>query len=74
MITKQRVVLNGQSFFSLDFKAGVPQGTVLGPLLLLIYVYDLSDNLTSSRKLFSDGTLLFFYTDRSKYLNKLNYY
>ena len=40
-------------------EAGVPQGSILEPLLFLIYVYDLSDNLTSNPKLFADDTLLF---------------
>ena len=45
--------------------AGVPQGSILGTLLCLIYINDLSDGLTSICKIFADDTSLF-----SKAINK----
>ena len=39
--------------------SGVPQGTVLGPLMFLLYINDLLDNLQSSVKLFADDALLY---------------
>ena len=56
---KQRVVLNGScSNFSL-IESGVPQGSVLGPLLFLIYINDLERNIKSNVKFFADDTMLF---------------
>ena len=56
---KQRVVLNGQHSSWDNVNAGVPQGAILGPLLFLIYINGLSDNLSSNCKLFADDTSLF---------------
>ena len=56
---KQRVVLNGQHSDWLDINAGVPQGSILGPLLFLIYVNDLPNDLKSQVKLFADDVSLF---------------
>ena len=56
---KQRVTLNGQSSSWTNVNAGVPQGSILGPLLFLIYIDDLSDGLSSNAKQFADDTSLF---------------
>ena len=56
---KQRVVLNGQHSSWDNVTAGVPEGSILWPLLFLIYVNDLSNNLFSNCKLFADDTPLF---------------
>ena len=54
----QRVLLNGQTSKWSQIKTGVPQGSVLGPLLVLVYIDDLSEGLTSNVKL-ADDTLIF---------------
>ena len=56
---KQIVVLNGQHTSWADIKVGVPQGFILGPLLFLVYINDLTENLYSNPKLFADDTSLF---------------
>ena len=55
----QRVVLNGQTSEWLPVRAGVPQGSLLGPLFFLIYINDLSVDIRSTVKLFADDTSLF---------------
>ena len=56
---KQRVVLNWQAYNWVNIHAGVRQGSILEPLLFLIYVNDLAENLSSKPKLFADDTSLF---------------
>ena len=56
---KQRVALNGQNSSWANIGAAVPEGFILGPLLFLIYINDLPDNLSTNVKLFADDTSLF---------------
>ena len=56
---KQRVVLNGQNSSWADIKAGFPQGSILRPPFSLLYINDLTENLNSNPKLFTDDTSLF---------------
>ena len=70
---KQRVVLNGKSSSWAHIKAGVPQGSVLGPLLFLIYINDLPDGLKCNAKLFADDTSIFsIVTDINESCHELN--
>ena len=65
----QGVVLNGQSSSWRPVLAGVPQGSIMGPLLFLIYINDLPSEL----KLFADDTSLFTVVkDKNESANILN--
>ena len=55
----QIVVLSGHSSKSQNVNAGVPQGSVLGPLFSLIYINNLPQGLLSDVKLFADDNSLF---------------
>ena len=55
----QRVVLTGSYSDYSTIESGVPQGSVLGPLLFLIYINDLEKNIKSNIKFFADDTMLF---------------
>ena len=54
----QTVVLEGEESGSVPVTSGVPQGSVLGPILFLVYINDLPDELSSQVRLFADDTAL----------------
>ena len=57
----QRVVIEGESSAFLPVVSGVPQGSILGPLLFLLYINDISENLSLGSKiaLFADDAKIF---------------
>ena len=55
----QRVVVNGSLSPTAPVLSGIPQGTVLGPVLFVVYINDLLDNITSEGLMFADDTKIF---------------
>ena len=55
---KQRVTLNGITSSWKPVKSGVPQGSILGPILFLIFINDLPDDIICNPKLFADDVSL----------------
>lgn len=56
---KQTVVVEGETSKPVNVKSGVPQGTVLGPLMFLMYINDIDDGIKSQIRLFADDTILY---------------
>ena len=61
---KIRVGINGVQSQWGAVKSGVPQGSVLGPLLFLIYVSDISDAVSGNVILFANDTKLYSCVER----------
>jgi len=55
----QRVVINGHKSDIKSVTAGVPQGSVLGPLMFLVYINDSLNGISSNMRLFADDTSLY---------------
>ena len=55
----QRVRVGGQLSGEVRITSGVPQGTVLGPLLFLAYVNDIWRNIESTIRLFADVCVIY---------------
>ena len=59
----QCVVMDGEASSLTKVTSGVPQGTDLGPLMFLLFINDIDENINSSLRLFADDALLYISTD-----------
>ena len=59
------MVLNGKSSQEYPVNARVPEGSILGPTLFLLYIYDLPDNIICDIAIYADDTTLYSKCDRA---------
>ena len=60
-----RVVLNGKSSQEYAVNAGVPQGSIVGPTLFLVYINDLPDDVICNIAIYADDTTLYSKWDQA---------
>ena len=63
----QRVVLYGINSNWREIKAGVPQGSILGPLLFIIFINDIVVDIDGTIKLFADDTSIYLTVDTPQF-------
>lgn len=56
---RQLVMLNGFSSVYTQVTSGVPQGSVLGPLLFLLFINNIANCVKSSFKMFANGCVIY---------------
>ena len=56
---EQKVVIEGEESDSVPVTSGVPQGSVLGPILFLVYINDFPQDIVSQVRLFADDTAIY---------------
>ena len=62
------MVLDGKSLQEYPVNAGVPQGSILGPTHLLLYIIDLPDDIICNIAIYADDTTLYSKCDQASYL------
>jgi len=55
----QVTCVNGTQSNQINVTSGVPQGSVLGPVLFLLYINDINHNINSNIKLFADDSVVY---------------
>ena len=67
----QAVVVDGESSTHIDVESGVPQGSVVGPSLFLLYINDMPEGIKSTVRLFADDTIAYLTISSDKDSNDL---
>ena len=62
---QQRVTIDGKCSEWSDIEAGVPQGSILGPILFLVYINDIIEVVKSDIRIFADDTFIFRVADHN---------
>jgi hypothetical protein len=70
-LRSQRVRVNGQLSGEVRVNSGVPQGSVLGPQLFLVYVNDIWRNIDSNIRLFADDCIIYRRVNDSSHVDEL---
>ena len=65
---RQQVVIGAENSEIKYTNAGVPQGSILGPILFLIYINDIVNDISSNIKLFADDTSIYLVVDHDEYI------
>ena len=60
-----QVVLDGKSSEEYPVNAGIPQGSILGPTIFLLYINDLPDDVICDIAIYADDTTLYSKCDRA---------
>jgi ribonucleases P/MRP protein subunit RPP40 len=68
---KQRVVINGKALQWIEVDSGVPQGSILGPLLFIIFINGIDEGIMSDILKFADVTKMFGKAGTKENVNKL---
>ena len=67
----QAVVVDGESSTHIDVESGIPQGSVLGSSLFLLYINDMPERIKSTVRIFADDTIAYLTISSDKDSNDL---